>query len=173
VPTGRYDAFVEARAGDRVRPGPIVGSDGALLGQHQGVHRFTVGQRKNVGVALGHKAYVVDVDPTSGRVVVGDQRDLRCASAVLSEFTLAQGYSLPLQCEVAVRYRGQTHAARVTAHASGAQVHFAEPLAPVVRGQFAVLYHAERVLGGGLIADVAPVAPLAPAPPAVAQHDLS
>jgi tRNA-specific 2-thiouridylase len=154
VPTGRYDAFVEARAADRVRPGPIVGSDGAVLGQHQGVHRFTVGQRKNVGVALGHKAYVVDVDAASGRVVLGDHEQLQCSSAVLSEFTLAAGYSLPLECEVAVRYRGQTHAAKVSAHPAGAEVHFATPLAPVVRGQFAVLYHGEHVLGGGLIRDV-------------------
>lgn len=154
VPTGRYDAFVEERAGDRVRPGPIVGSDGAVIGQHQGVHRFTVGQRKNVGVALGHKAYVVDVDATSGRVVVGDQQDLRCTSALLTEFALAKGYELPLECQVAVRYRGQTHPARVTADPHGALVHFDEPLAPVVRGQFAVLYHGEHVLGGGLIRDV-------------------
>jgi tRNA-specific 2-thiouridylase len=154
VPTGRYDAFVEERAGDRVRPGPIVGSDGAVIGQHQGVHRFTVGQRKNVGVALGHKAYVVDVDATSGRVVVGDQQDLRCTSALLTEFALAKGYELPLECQVAVRYRGQTHPARVTADPQGALVHFDEPLAPVVRGQFAVLYHEQHVLGGGLIRDV-------------------
>ncbi len=153
VPTGRYDAFVEERALERVRPGPIVDSSGALLGEHRGVHRFTVGQRKNLGVALGHKAYVVDIDAEMGRVVLGKHDELLSSAAVLSEFSLAEDLALPLRCEVAVRYRGQTHPAHVYPHPAGARVVFDAALPAVVVGQYAVLYTGQRVLGGGVIVE--------------------
>ncbi len=154
VPTGRYDRFVEEQAAPRVRPGPIVDSEGAVIGQHQGVHRFTVGQRKNLGVALGHKAYVVDIDAEQGRVVLGKHDELLSDRAILGEFSLAHDLELPVRAEVSVRYRGHSHAAAVRPHAAGAEVCFDSALPAVVVGQYAVLYEGDRVLGGGLITSV-------------------
>jgi tRNA-specific 2-thiouridylase len=154
VPTGRYDGFVEKHAAPRLRPGPIVDDSGRVVGQHSGVHGFTVGQRRNLGVALGHRAYVIGIDPSSATVVLGGAEQLLCKSARLQEFTLAFDQQLPLSCDVAVRYRGQLHAARVLAHSGGAEVVFDAALPAVVRGQYAVLYAGERVLGGGVIAEV-------------------
>lgn len=152
VPTGRYDELVEARAPERVRPGPIVDASGRQVGVHAGVHRFTVGQRRNLGVAVGQRAYVVGVDVASGVVRLGDRRELECREASLGEVTLRDRVTLPLECEVVVRYRGRPTRARLVEDGpEGARVLFAEPVAAVVPGQFAVFYDGERVLGGGVI----------------------
>jgi tRNA-specific 2-thiouridylase len=151
VPTGRYDRFVDERAGERVTPGILVDNTGKTVGTHDGVHRFTVGQRRNLGVALGERAYVVGVDAEQGVVRLGRREELLATGAILTDFALASDLRLPLSCEAAVRYRGQTHAARVEAHPSGARVLFDVAVAAVVPGQYCVLYAAERVLGGGMI----------------------
>ncbi len=152
VPSGRYDAFVDARADGRRRPGPILGPDGAEVGRHGGVHRFTVGQRKNLGVALGERVYVTRVDAESGAVHLGREEALLCREARLDECVLAPDQRLPLRCQVAVRYRGQPHPAVVEiGENSAVHVRFDEPVRAVVSGQVAVFYEGERVLGGGLI----------------------
>ncbi|HEY6726299.1 MAG TPA: tRNA 2-thiouridine(34) synthase MnmA [Polyangiaceae bacterium] len=151
VPTGRYDAFVAERAGDRLRPGPIVDEAGRTVGAHSGVHAFTVGQRRNLGVALGKRSYVVGIDAPRGTVRVGPREAVLASGASLAEVTLQAGVSLPLECDVAVRYRGQPVAASVRASDAGIVVDFRDPVAAVVKGQFAVFYAGDRVLGGGVI----------------------
>jgi tRNA-specific 2-thiouridylase len=152
VPSGRYDAFVEHEAPDRLRPGPIVDEAGHEVGRHRGVHAFTVGQRKNLGVALGHAAYVLGLDHDTGVVRLGRKEALLSGGAEVDPVTLADDVTLPLRAEVAVRYRGQTALAEVSAAGSQrAVVHFTEPVAAVVPGQYAVFYEGERVLGGGPI----------------------
>jgi tRNA-uridine 2-sulfurtransferase len=156
VPTGRYDSFVSERAPERLRPGPIVDEAGRVVGQHAGVHRFTVGQRRNLGVALGKPSYVVDIDPAQGRVELGPIERLMAGAAELSDVTLAPDLELPLSAEVQVRYRGTPLAARIQRSAGGARVVFARPVQAVVPGQFAVFYDGTRVLGGGLIRKAEP-----------------
>jgi tRNA-specific 2-thiouridylase len=159
VPTGRYDELVEARAQQRVRPGPILGPDGSVVGEHAGVHRFTVGQRRNLGVAVGSRAYVVDIDVESGAVRLGERSELACSEALVGELSLRDRVKLPFCSDVAVRYRGRTVRAEVVAApddggdapAGRALVRFHEPVHAVVPGQFAVFYDGDRVLGGGVI----------------------
>lgn len=156
VPTGRYDRFVSERAPERVRPGPIVDADGRELGRHGGVHQFTRGQRKNLGIALGHRAYVVDIDPESATVRLGSREELSAAEARLDELCLASGVELPFSAGVAVRYRGEAHPAKVRRDPSGAvRVAFDAPVASVVPGQYAVFYDGDLVLGGGRIVEAA------------------
>jgi tRNA-specific 2-thiouridylase len=153
VPSGRYDTFVQDRAAGRLRPGPIVDENGKTVGQHAGVHRFTVGQRKNLGVALGKPSYVVAIDSEQGRIELGPVERLMATSADLDDVSLAAGLELPLSAEVQVRYRGTPLPARIV-KASGderARVLFEKPVQAVVPGQFAVFYAGTRVLGGGLI----------------------
>jgi tRNA-uridine 2-sulfurtransferase len=151
VPTGRYDTFVSERAAGRVRPGPIVDENGHTVGEHAGVHRFTVGQRRNLGVALGKPSYVVSIDADAGRIELGPVDKLMAAGAELSDVALASDVTLPLSCEVAVRYRGKPLPARVVESPGGVRVLFDKPVQAVVPGQFAVFYGGDRVLGGGLI----------------------
>lgn len=152
VPTGRYDELVEKRAPDRVRPGPIIGGDGRIVGEHAGLHRFTRGQRRNLGVAVGERAYVVDIDPGTSEVTLGTKHDLEKNGIRLSEVTLRDGVSLPLRADVVVRYRGRPSPAEVVALENGrAEVRFSSSVTAPSPGQFAVFYEGDRVLGGGVI----------------------
>lgn len=168
VPTGRYDTFVAERAEGRLRPGPIVDDSGRTVGQHEGIHRFTLGQRRNLGVALGARAYVVDIDAERGAVHVGSREQLEARGALLDEVSLAAGLGVPLDCEVAVRYRGKTTRGRLLARSDGDhELCFETPVTAVVPGQYAVFYRGDWVLGGGRIRRPLPAAPRADA--AVAQ----
>lgn len=159
VPTGRYDTFVDDRAQGRVRPGPIVDEHGKVVGQHQGVHKFTVGQRRNLGVALGKPSYVVSIDKELGRIELGPVEKLMATSAELGDVSLASDLTLPLAAEVQVRYRGKPLPARIVKSGGGARVVFEHPVQAVVPGQFAVFYSGDRVLGGGLIRKAEHVSP--------------
>jgi tRNA-specific 2-thiouridylase len=159
VPAGRYDAFVAERAPDRVRPGAIVDEEGRELGQHRGIHGFTLGQRRNLGVATGQRAYVVGVDPATSTVRLGPKERLLSSGAVIEDARLASDVTTPFDAEVEVRYRGTPHPARVSSAGAGRfRVEFATPVSPVVRGQYAVFYRGTRVLGGGLIKETLPAA---------------
>lgn len=157
VPTGRYDGFVAERAEGRIRPGPIVDREGRVVGSHGGVHAFTVGQRKGLGVALGRPAFVVGIDAASATVRLGDEADLQAAGAVIAEAVWADDVALPLEAVVQVRARHEGAPAviergedPVTGEARWV-ARFAAPVRAVSPGQMAVAYRGDRVLGGGVI----------------------
>lgn len=149
---GAYAELVLSRAPERVRPGPIVMA-GATVGTHAGVHQFTVGQRRGLGVATGAPAFVTAID---GNVVrIGPEEDLLAEGAVLTDVVVHPQASLPLRGVVQVRYRHQGTPATLAEEGSGpdrtAVVHFAAPVRAVSPGQVAVLYDGERVVAGGII----------------------
>ena len=153
---GAYAAFVEARAKGRVRPGPIVDADGKVVGNHEGIHRFTIGQRKGLGVALGKPAFVTAIDTDTATVRLGEGEGLGSIAADIDDLVLAPGVSLPFDARVRVRYRHEGAEARVEAaltDATRAVVRFTKPVRAVSRGQVAVFYAngplGDRVLGGG------------------------
>jgi len=150
---GAYADFVEARAAGRLRPGPIVDAEGRVVGSHRGIHRFTVGQRKGIGVALGKPVFVTRLDPESGAVHVGEGDVLGFTSAEVEDLVLAPGVSLPFDARVRVRYRHDGAAARAVGNGrGGATLRFTAPVRAITRGQTAVFYEGDRVLGGGRIA---------------------
>lgn len=151
VPTGRYDAFIEERAGGRVRPGVIIDADGRAVGRHGGVHRFTLGQRKGLGVALREPAYVAAIEPDSGTVRLGRERDLLHAGARLTQVRFFDDVALPARAAVQVRYRHTAVPAIVARDDLGVRVDFDEPVRAVASGQALVAYDGDRVLGGGTI----------------------
>jgi len=148
-----YADFVAERAAARVRPGPIVDEAGRVVGTHEGVHRFTIGQRKGLGVALGSPAFVTRIDPELATVHLGREEALQAQGATLSDVVLAEGVSLPTRARVRVRYRHEGDGALVRDEGGGrAVVLFDHPVRAVTRGQIAVLYDGDCVLGGGRIA---------------------
>lgn len=167
IPTGDTRAFLGARIG--VRPGAVVDADsGERLADHEGVHGFTIGQRKGLGIdapaADGRPRYVTDIDPESGTVTVGAAENLQVwsISATKAVWTSGQVPSGPIDCIVQVRAHGglaQAVATPVTGDDGrpGIDIELREPLTGVARGQAAVLYlpDAERgdlVVGSGRIA---------------------
>ncbi len=155
-----YASFVAARADGRVRPGAILSGDGRLLGQHDGVHHFTVGQRKGLGLApqtsSAERVFVTAIDPSSAAVTVGEESALFSREARLDEVALAPEVTLPLTARVRVRYRHGGEMASVAADGpQGATLRFDAPVRALTRGQVAVFYDGDRVLGGGRIRSAA------------------
>jgi tRNA-specific 2-thiouridylase len=147
---GAYAKFVEERARDRLRPGPIVDDTGRVVGAHEGIHRFTVGQRKGIGVAMGEPAFVTRIDAKDATVHIGKKDELRATGATLRDMVLAPDVTLPREALARVRYR---HSG-VRARAEGNTLRFLGAAGAVSPGQVAVLYDGDRVLGGGVISEV-------------------
>ncbi|MDB4943583.1 MAG: tRNA-specific 2-thiouridylase MnmA [Labilithrix sp.] len=149
---GAYASFVEQRAKGRVRPGPVVDEEGRVVGQHEGIHRFTIGQRKGLGIAVGHRTFVTAIDVDTGTVHLGSGAPLHATVAELDDLVLAPGVTLPREARIRVRYRHEGAAAHVTAREGARAVaRFTEPVRAVSPGQVAVFYEGDRVLGGARI----------------------
>jgi tRNA-specific 2-thiouridylase len=160
VPNGDYAAFMSAYLKDiGVQPaqtrGEIVTTDGRTLGEHEGVHRFTVGQRRGLGVATGEPLYVIATDPGSQRVIVGANDDLLRSGFFVSDVNWISiaGVSGPVRAQVKIRnkHAGASATLRATEDAARVEVIFDEPQRAVTPGQGAVFYDGELVLGGGWI----------------------
>ena len=153
VPDGDYARFVEKVAGPQPK-GDVVDAGGRVLGQHEGVHRFTVGQRKGLGVSSREALYVQRVEADSRRVVVGPAEQLGSSGFHLLKPHWVDGAApLDRSVTVKVRHRHEGAAARVELDAAGqVAVKLDAPVRAVTPGQAAVFYEGERVLGGGWIA---------------------
>jgi tRNA-specific 2-thiouridylase len=151
---GDHAGFVERRAGERLRPGPIVDDSGRIVGQHAGIHRFTVGQRKGLGVALGRPVFVSSIDPETATVKLGPDSALGAHGARLSgvDWLDERGAQAgPRTITARVRYRHDGSPATLSADGRAAEVRFASPTRAVTPGQICVFYDGDEVLGGGTI----------------------
>jgi len=149
-----------AGAVERLRParvpgaGDIVDESGAVLGRHRGIHRYTVGQRRGIGVSGPSPLYVTALDPETNRVTVGGVAALEAEQARVERVSWIAGEAPrgPVEARVRIRYRHEGAPARVEATADGgARVEFHEPVRALTPGQAAVFYAGDRVLGGGWI----------------------
>jgi len=156
---GDHAAVVEARAAalgldpQALAPGPIVDAAGKVIGEHAGVHRVTVGQRRGLQVGGSAPRYVLRVLPESRTVVVGEAEALKVEALELEDLRrlakLVEHGSV--RAQVQLRHRGRPQPATVEIAGSRAWVRFDEPVGAAAPGQAAVLYDGARVLGGGWI----------------------
>ena len=145
---GDYRTFLR-REGVGDAPGPIVAEDGTVIGRHDGVWRFTPGQRRGIGVAAAEPLYAVETRPATATLVVGPRRALSCRS-----LTARGGIHLStLRAEVKVRHRAPAVSADVEATSDGFRVRFDEPVAAVACGQVAALYVDDAIVGSGVITE--------------------
>lgn len=154
VPGGDYAGFLENVMGLRQKPGNFVDSAGNVLGQHRGQIRYTIGQRKGLGVSFGAPKYVIRKEAASNTVVLGDAGDLLCARCTVGGVNLIalERLTEPVEADVKTRYSQQAAAAVLSPLPDGrVEVRFREPQRAVTPGQAAVFYNGETVLGGGTI----------------------
>ncbi|MBN9118405.1 MAG: tRNA 2-thiouridine(34) synthase MnmA [Planctomycetes bacterium] len=153
VPSGDHTDVVRSRRPEVVTAGTIVERDGTVLGAHDGIDRFTIGQRKGLGVAAGRKRFVLELLPETNTVVVGDESDLLAPGLIATDVNwLIDAPSEPLSCTAKIRYRHAGVPATVTAAPDGgAEVRFDVPQPAVTPGQAVAFYEGTRVLGGGWI----------------------
>ena len=150
IPDNDYRAFLRANVPDyneRVRAGEYVDAQGHVLGKHEGYVNYTIGQRKGLGIALGHPAFVTHIDANTNRVTLGTNDDLYATELRVKGLTvreLAEG-----EITAKIRYRSQ--AVPVT-KIDESCITFATPVWGVTPGQSVVLYQDGFVIGGGLIA---------------------
>jgi tRNA-uridine 2-sulfurtransferase len=162
VPEGNYAKVVERLRPDAARPGEVVDQEGRVLGRHEGVIHFTVGQRKGLGLSGNDEPlFVLRLDAPQARVVVGPREALRIRTIALSDVNwLVPAPAEPFECAVKVRSTRPPVAARVTPSADGAVlVELLGNEDAVAPGQACVFYAADgtRVLGGGWIARAEPM----------------
>jgi tRNA-uridine 2-sulfurtransferase len=154
VPDGDYAAFVKRRAPEEDRSGPIVDTGGRVLGRHDGVHRFTVGQRKGLGVTSRRPLYVLAVESARRTVVVGAPEELDQAALVARD---VRWLSIPrpegrLRADVRIRYRASDAQASIELLPDDrVRVEFDSPQRAITPGQAAVFYDGDVCLGGGWI----------------------
>jgi tRNA-specific 2-thiouridylase len=161
VPDGDYAKFVErAIPAEAIRRGNVVTRDGRAIANHNGVHNFTVGQRRGLGIAAGTPMYVREIRAASGEVIVGSRDDLNSAGLVAGQVRMVNpAWFEPARCEggeieleVKIRYRHPALPARLRMlSAERAEVRFDHGGPAVTPGQACVFYRGDEVLGGGFI----------------------
>ena len=142
------DKYINQREGD------IVDLEGKVLGKHQGIHHYTIGQRKGLGIAAAEPLYVVKLDAVMNRVIVGDRHAggrLECNVNRINWVSIAEP-TTPIRAEVQIRYRSRPMSVNIIPlENSRARLIFDEPQFGVTPGQAAVWYEGETLLGGGII----------------------
>lgn len=159
VGKGSYAEFVAARRPDVTRPGDIVTADGEKLGEHQGLVRHTIGQRRGIGISRAEPLYVMTLDTKRNQLVVGSRQDAEAPAVDVERvsFTSGDWPTRPIRCSVAVRYRGTPAPATIIPGdvvAGTARITFTDRRPIAAPGQAIVFYSDDEVLGGGTIASI-------------------
>ena len=157
VPDGDYARVLERHLGasaPSLSPGPIVTSDGAVVGEHNGFARYTIGQRRGLPGGFPHPMYVVAIRPADRSVIIGPREELLGRGVIAREVNwLAEPPAVSARVSVQVRHRAAAAPAEII-RLGGDTIELAleQPVAAITPGQSLVLYDGDRVLGGGLIA---------------------
>jgi len=156
VPGADHGAFLARHAPDLVRQGEVVDPNGRTMAHHDGTFRFTIGQRRGLGVSTGERAYVVDVDRAANRVVVGPGDLLARRGLVADRVSWVAGEPPaigPFEADVRIRYKGNDVPAVIESVGQEVRVEFRTPERAVAPGQTVVFYRGDEILGGGRIRD--------------------
>ncbi len=152
VPDGDYSKFIEQYKGKTYPSGNFVDKQGNVLGKHNGLIRYTIGQRKGLNIALGHPVYVISKDIESNTVVLGSNDDLNKKSLVARDFNwIAQKPDEKISCCAKTRYNMREVPCVAYCNDDKVIVEFDEPVRAITPGQAVVLYDGDYVLGGGTI----------------------
>lgn len=156
VPNGDYTAVIESRTPQTFPSGDFIDISGKKVGTHRGLHRYTIGQRRGLALPFGYPIYVVEKSAAYNTITVGTAQDLNVSSCMIRNVNwIAAQPNEPFHAAVKTRYRQQFKSAIVEPVGdTDARIVFIEPERAVARGQAAVFYRDECVVGGGIISEV-------------------
>jgi len=145
-----YGRFLREKCPDAVKPGKILDKNGKVVGQHDGIAFYTLGQRKGIGAHKAMPKYVVKIDPKTNTIIIGDQGDLLGKELIADQISYVSGRvpTKPLNITAKIRYNSSE--APAILYPDG-KVTFTEPQRAITPGQSVVFYRGEEVLGGGII----------------------
>ncbi len=154
VPDGDYARFIESTTGQHFPKGNFIDKEGNVLGQHNGMIRYTIGQRKGLGIALGKPAYVIAKDPAANTVVLGSNEDLFSTTVTAEDLnwvSIAEP-TRPLRVSAKIRYSHQEQPGTLYPPENGSLLFvFDQPQRAITAGQAIVFYDGDILLGGGMI----------------------
>ena len=153
VPDGDYSSFIEREKGFNAFEGDYVDINGEFLGKHKGVIRYTIGQRKGLGIALGKPQFVISKDPETNQVVLGDEEHLFKREVIVKDVNFIPFDNLKTEMRVTakLRYRHIDQPATIIPYEDKVKIIFDDPQRAPSPGQAAVFYSGEIVIGGGII----------------------
>ena len=153
IPDGDYASFIEKYTKKAYPCGDFIRKDGKFLGKHKGIIRYTIGQRKGLGLALDHSMYVCKKDIEKNEVIIGDNEDLFSKELWADNVNLSAIDSIDTSMRLfaKIRYKQEEKAASVTMENGLLHVVFDEPQRAICKGQSVVLYDGDTVIGGGTI----------------------
>lgn len=153
IPNNDYAKFISNRVNDLgLIKGEIRHEEGQILGTHDGIHQFTVGQRKGLKISFGNPLYVTRIDSESGTVYAGEEKYLYRAGFSFKEFHMVRSFGGDMDFDVKIRYRSAPCQATLEKNSNDVEVlTFKAPQKSVTPGQIAVLYRDNEVVGGGFI----------------------
>lgn len=153
VPDGDYGEFLVSKLGLEARHGSFVDTDGKILGEHRGHIRYTIGQRRGLGVSADRRIFVLSKDTDSNRIVLGDEELLfeRRMTVRDVNWVSVKAPTAPIKAQVKARYRHNAQPATIFPGENGVTVEFDQPQRALTPGQAAVFYDGDVVLGGGTI----------------------
>ena len=154
VPDNDYAGFIEKHTGRKTEKGNYVLEDGSVIGQHQGIIHYTIGQRKGLNLAMGHPVFVMEIRPESNEVVIGENEDLFVYSLLCDRVNFMAMEKLEEGRNLTAKIRYNHSGAPCTLKDAGdgkVIVTFQEPQRAITPGQAVVFYQGEYVAGGGII----------------------
>ncbi|WP_238455577.1 tRNA 2-thiouridine(34) synthase MnmA [Desulfolucanica intricata] len=149
-----YRGFIQSTAGSEIKPGYFLDIDGNILGEHQGIPFYTIGQRRGLGIAAGERVYVVDIDPEQNTVTLGPEEAIFSSEliSVNNNFITIEKLTEPLEVGAQIRYNSKPYPAVIIPEDNNQiRVKFQQPQRAVTPGQAVVFYQKDLVVGGGTI----------------------
>ena len=157
IPDGDYAAYLEQKEGLKAVPGHFVDLNGTVLGEHKGIFHYTVGQRKGLGLSMGHPVFVVDIVPETNEVVIGENADT-FAKELIADKTNFMSVEKPedgMQVTAKIRYAHKGAPCRIyMMDEDRVRVVFDEPVRAATKGQAVVFYEDDYIVGGGTITEI-------------------
>ncbi len=153
VPDGNYKQFLETNSDIKPKEGNIVNTKGEILGKHTGLYKYTIGQRKGLGISYKVPLFVLGFNKEKNEVIVGEEKELYKKECIVNEINLllVDKIEKPIEVDVKTRYSSKVAKAKIIQEGNKIRIIFKEPQRSITPGQSAVFYVEDIVLGGGKI----------------------